>query len=123
MLGGEHHLRRERGRVLVPRANLSGRVRVPVEYGEPRALVRGEGLRDCGLLDEDRAVVAAARVYDERRALLLKEVELLSVEESRGALLGRRARARGDGRRVGRVRKLKQLLLGATGRVGLEVGL
>src|SRR3712207_7148524 len=51
--------------------------------------------------------VAAARVDDEGRAFVLEEVELLRVEERRGALLGRPARPLGAGRRVLRVRDRK----------------
>src|SRR3712207_9035144 len=65
--------------------------------------------------------VAAARVDDEGRAFVLEEVELLRVEERRGALLGRPARPLGAGRGVWRVREFEQILFGAPGRVRVEV--
>src|SRR3712207_7446498 len=65
--------------------------------------------------------VAAARVDDEGRAFVLEEVELLRVEERRGALLGRPARPLGAGRGGWRVRGFEQILFGAPGRVRPEV--
>jgi hypothetical protein len=82
------------------------------------------GLRHRGLLDEDRAVVAAAGVNDEGRALVLIEVPLPAVEGGGSARRGVAAEALLRARRgVGRVGEVEQLfLVGARG-VGVEVRL